>query len=129
MSDVGALLPAAWLFLLRGRSSGLVVGGQRLPEVMSCGDAEQLQLFLLLHFRPQREPAREAEVKELAGGKGQRLLILQSFEPSSPAVQHRGSNGGRTVSRTPEDLRSQNLKATEVERAVLKETRKKEANE
>ncbi|MED6234210.1 hypothetical protein ATANTOWER_024620 [Ataeniobius toweri] len=87
---------------------------QRLSEVMPDGDAEWLWLLLLLHLRPKLEPSLKSEVKELTGSKGHMFLSHQSFQTSSPSFQHLDAYGGRTVSWTPEDLRSQNLKSTEV---------------
>lgn len=89
--------------------------------MVSRGEAVRLGLQLLPHLGPQPETALKAEVKQLTGGKGQRLFCLQSFQSVSPSFQHRSSHGSRTVSWTPEDLRSQNLKSTEVQSAVLKD--------
>lgn len=111
-----------WLGTFIGRGSfDLVVRRQRLPQMMSCGEAVGLRLLLLLHLGPQRKPALEAEVKELSAGEAQRVFCQQSFQSSSPPVQHCGSRRWGGVSRTPEYLRSENLKSTEVQSAVLKE--------
>lgn len=93
--------------------------------MVSCGEAVGLRLLLLLHLGPQQELPLKAEVKELTGGKGQRPLSQQSFKSGPPPVKHCGSHGGGAVNRTPEYLRSQNLKSTEVQSAVLKDTRDK----
>lgn len=93
--------------------------------MVSCSYAVGLRLALLLHFGPQQEPSLKTEVKQLTGGKSQRFFCHESFESGLPPLKHCSSHCRRRVSRTPEDLRSKNLKATEVQSAVLKETKYK----
>lgn len=120
VSDGMVLLPAVCLgFTLAGLSSDLVVRRQRFAQMMPCGEAEALRLQLLLHLWQQQEAPLEAAVKELGAGEGQRLFHRQPVQASPPPVQHCGSHGGRTVTRAEEYLRGKNLKATEVQSAIL----------
>ena len=77
----------------------------------------------------EHESPLEAEVKQLTGGKSQRPLSGQSPESVAPSVQHRGAHWGRAVGGAPKYLRSQNLKSTEVESAILKDRTLENINE
>lgn len=127
LSDGKILHPAVRLgFTLMGLSSDLVVRRQRFAHMVSCGEAEALRLLLLLHLGQQQEAPLKGAVKELSAGKGQRLFRQQSFQSSTPPAEHRFSHSRRTVSRAEEYLRSKNLEPTEVQSAVLKETKDKQ---
>lgn len=88
--------------------------------MVTGGEAKRLRLLLPLHFLPHQKATLKAEVKEVGVGKRQRLFCRQCLQSRPPPVQHGGASCGLGVSRTPEYLRSQNLKPTEVQRSILK---------
>lgn len=104
-------------------SSELVVRGEGLPQMVTRGQPNRLALQLLLHLRPHQKTALEAEVEQVGVGEGQRPFSHQPLQPRPPPLEHGGSLFGLGMSRTPEYLRSQNLKPTEVQGAVLEGTR------
>lgn len=105
------------------RSSELVVRWERLPQMVTRGEPERLALQQLLYLRPHREAPLKAEVEQVGRGEGQRPFCHQALQPCPPPIEHGRPLLGRGVSWTPEYLRGQNLKATEVQGAILEGTR------
>lgn len=87
--------------------------------MMSCGDAVSERHTLLSDLRPKTKSSLETEVEVFGGSEGQGLFGKRAVEPFPPRLQHLASHARWRVRRTPEDLRSEDLKPTEAQHSIL----------
>lgn len=116
-----------FLFQDSNPSLDLVVGREGFPQMGSYRQSKLLEcmLFLKLWFKLEAM----LPVKTIQRDKGQRSFSLQPLKPGSPELQHCGAGFSGDTRWSPENLRSQNLKATVVKDPILHRERVHASNQ